>query len=215
MRGVFKSIAGAFVEMDDKPVPKVEKAPRTRDVQAAVITVNPPVMTMTSPDFEKFRDQFKAILEDENKRNYPGNDYYEFTVMKNAMSAIPQEELRYQAAFAGWRVGGNQTKESLISTAKIYLGLVDKEIKDFEHAYKTQYDQQVLKNEQVIEQKTKRVQELVEEMNKLNAEIQQLKGENFNNTASLTAKHDAFMAAGGAQREEILLELEKINQYIS
>ena len=80
----------------------------------------------------EFTQKFKSILEEENKRNFPGNDYFEFKVMKDAMNAIPQELLRYQAAFAGWSTGGSQTKKNLLDTAKVYLGLVEKEISDFE-----------------------------------------------------------------------------------
>lgn len=209
MKGVLKKVGGFFYETEDKPIKKVPIVVPTQVVQQMV----QPLGSDSSPDYHEFRAQFTNILADENKRNYPGNDYYEFIVMKNAILGISQD-LRYQAAFAGWSTGGNQTKDSLVNTAKIYLGLVDKEIKDFEEAYKLQYAQQVTKNEQVIEQKTKRVQALLEEMNQLNSDINQLKQENLANTANLTQKHDAFMTAGQAQRQEILDEVDKINHYI-
>jgi len=207
-----------FYEKEEKPKEKV--VPPRKNVQAVTSVAIQPINvtypgSMNSAEYQAFREQFMRILDDENKRNYPGNDYYEFVVMKNAMNAIPQETLRYQAAFAGWSTGGNQTKKSLLETAQVYLGLVEKEIKDFESAYQQQYSQQVTKNEQIIDQKTKEIQSLVERMNLLNAEVNQLKQENTANTASLTVKHDAFMAAGEAQKREILDEMDKINHYIT
>src|SRR5687767_10574105 len=138
----------------EREEPKKVPPPKRASVQPVAVTsvainpISPSIVgSINSPDYQAFREQFAKILDDENKRNYPGNDYYEFAVMKNAMNAIPQETLRYQAAFAGWSTGGNQTKESLISTAKVYLGLVDKEISEFESAYQQQYSQQVTNNE--------------------------------------------------------------------
>lgn len=165
-----------FFERERKP--EEVKSPRKTVVQPVTVSsaIQPVYipqsnLSVLGPDYEEFKARFKKILDDENKRNYPGNDYYEFVVMKNAMNAIPQENLRYQAAFAGWSTGGNQTKTSLLNTAKIYLGLVDKEISEFESAYQQQYSQQVTKNEQLIETKTKEVQSLMERMAALNLEI--------------------------------------------
>lgn len=215
-----------FIERDEKPKdkPKQDK-PASRpvvqpiNVQSSAIS---PIQSYTAtssttlgPEHAEFRQQFSRILEDENKRNFPGNDYYEFVVMKNAMNAIPDERLRYGAAFAGWAVGGNQSKQTLLDTAKIYLGLVEKEISDFEAAYKQQYEQQVTKNEQTIAQKEKEIQALMEKMSALNTEIQTLKEQNLSNTSHLSSKHDAFMTAGNMQKQEIQDEIDKINNYIN
>lgn len=211
-----------FFESDEeervKPTPKKSIVQDISVTSSAIQPINPVYTTVAigeSAEFQKFRTQFAKILEDENKRNYPGNDYFEFTVMKNAMNAIPQEQIRYQAAFAGWSTGGNQSKKSLLDTAQIYLGLVDKEIKEFEEAYQHQYQQQISKTEELIAQKSRMVQDYLEKMNVLNAEITTLKQQNIANTANLTNKHEAFMAAGQSQRQEILTEVDKINQFIN
>jgi hypothetical protein len=210
---IWNKVKGAFVETDEKPVPKPKITPQPVVVQNIVQPVYTGVAL--SPESEEFRRQFKAILEEENKRNFPGNDYYEYVEMKNAMIGILQEPLRYSSAFQAWRVVGNQTKETLLSTGQKYLGLVDKEIKEFEAAFQMQYNQSVGNNDKLIEQKTKEIQSLSEQLAKLNTEVQLLKQKNLDSTAALTYKHDAFMAAGEAQRQEILTEIEKINQYIN
>ncbi len=203
-----------------------EKAPEKQDVKpvpqkviptsVAIREISPvSVSPIGGADFEAFKNQFTKILDDENKRNYPGNDYYEFVTMLRAMVAIPQDDVRYKAAFAGWAVGGNQTKQSLIDTAHIYLGLVDKEIKDFQTAYETQCTTQVGNSQQVIDQKRAQVATMSQQIAKLNEEILTMTQQNAIATQTLTRKHDAFMAAGQAQRQEILDEIEKINHFIN
>jgi len=92
-----------FFEKTEKQEDKTP--PKRTQVQSVV--VNPaihmiatnPSTSALGPDYEEFQAKFRKILDDENKRNYPGNDYYEFVVMKNTMNVIPQEPLRYQAAY--------------------------------------------------------------------------------------------------------------------
>lgn len=181
-----------FVERDK---PSKAKAPVQGDEVVAKkitpITVGDftPYSGVDASLVQQFRLQFAKILADENTRNFPGNDYYEFVVMKNAMQEISQEDIKYRAAYAGWMAGGKQTKESLISTAKVYLGLVDREIKEFEEAYNLQHNQTIAKNELAIEKKTQEVQQMMSKINQLNAEIQALKTENSTQSSNLTTKH--------------------------
>lgn len=211
-------ILSMFVEVDDtKKVVKPQKVVET-PAHPAIISMSDSYTTagmVNSPEFNTYLEQFEKILADENKRNFPGNDWFEFNMMKNAMSAIPQEGIKYQAAFAGWMTGGNQTKKSLVDTAHMYLGLIDKEISDFQQAYTAQYDSQVGKNELLIQQKTAKVQELTAQIAQLNEEINALRGANQAATSTLTAKRDAFNAAGQYKRQIMLEEINKINQYIS
>ena len=210
MKGILKKVAGAFVEVEEKPVKAPPIPPSAMAAQQTIQQIYLPNTHVV----QEFRERFANILAEENKRNFPGNDYYEFVVMKNAMNTIPQENIRYQAAFAGWATGGNQTKKHLLDTAQVYLGLVEKEISEFEEAYKAEYGQQVIGNEKLIEEKTKEVQSIIERMNTLNQEIQSLKQQNLTNTANLTSKRDSFLAAGNAQKQEIVDEIDKINHYI-
>lgn len=215
---LLKKIGGVFWESDTSPKPK-EKTPvkesETPVMNVTAINVAQPVVVSSNHvQIHEFVKHFSKIMEDENKRNFPGNDYYEFQVMKNAMSSIPQENLRYQAAFAGWAVGGNLTKEELVKTASNYLSIVEREISQFEEAYKHQYEQTILKNEQLISSKLKEVQELAERINTLNTEVNNLKKENIDNEADLTSKRDAFIAAGTQVKNEITAEISKINQFI-
>lgn len=205
-----------FIERDKNPKKKTSGSSTYTPPQT--VSLNPPSTIgtglVTNEDVLEFEQQFRNILAEENKRNYPGNDWFEFNVMKNAMNAVPQEDVRYQAAFSGWATGGNQSKKTLLETANIYLGLVDREIKEFGDAFKTKFHEKVTRNEELIKQKSDRIQKLAEEMAILNQEVANLKAENAQNTVALQTKHDAFMAAGGRQRTEILAEIDKINKYI-
>lgn len=205
-----------FVEVNETPKKSTPLKVTQQQSHPAIITMNESTISVgESPEYDEFKQQFKAILTDENKRNFPGNDYFEFVVMKNAMSAISQEEVKYSAAFAGWMTGGNQSKKSLLDTAKVYLGLVDKEISDFQEAYKAQHEAQIGKNETLIQQKTQKVQELTNQITQLTEEINSLRDGNQVAASALVRKYDAFMAAGHSQRQEILDEINNINQYIN
>ncbi len=185
------------IKKDDKKAAPIKQT-SVPPSHPAIVTMSDNTITsgISSPEYDDFRQQFANILADENKRNFPGNDYFEFVVMKNAMNAIPQENVRYQAAFAGWMTGGNQTLESLLSTANLYLGLVDKEIKDFTDAYKLQYDAQVTRNQQAIRDKENKIQELTAQIQQLTSEANALRDTNQSASSTLVKKHDAFMAAG-------------------
>ncbi len=205
-----KKLGGVFFETENEPK---KKEPLSQQVE--VINISPPmVVGNDSLQVEEFRQRFLKIMEEENKRNFPGNDYYEFQIMKNAMSSIPQENIRYQAAFAGWSATGNITKDKLVETANKYLSIVEREITEFEEAYQHQYNESVVNNEKLIASKLEEVQKLSERISALNSEIQVLKKDNIDNVAHLSSKHSAFISAGTQVKNEINAEINKINQYI-
>jgi hypothetical protein len=202
------SILNVFFEKkkDEKPVPAAKLEPVT-----ALRTEPVPVA-----EFEQFRAKFKAILDEENRKNHPGNDFYEFVIMKNAMIAIPQEDVRYKAAYAGWAVGlAGDPKSILLNTAAKYLALVETEMKDFDVAYKKEFDSQVTGNEQLLANKRNKVMELEHQLNLLRQEVVDIEQRNNATASNLKSTHDAFVAAGEAQRQEIMGEVDKINQFIN
>jgi len=204
---ILKKLAGAFVEMEKDPEPVIEQiSPQFQPL--------PLTSSADGNQVSVFTEQFRKIMADENTRNFPGNDYYEFVVMKNAMSSIPQEDIRYKAAFAGWGSGGNANKEHLLNTAKIYLGLVDKEIDDFAKAFESEFNSRVLNNQRLIEEKRRRITELTTEIGNLSKEVESLSSQNSQAMVDLTSKKNAFNIAGTNQRNEILSEIDNINKYI-
>lgn len=210
--GFLKKAVGLVYEFDEKPDSPPAPSPRTVVRQVQVVGSSPPLVD--NMYINEFKKKFEDILADENKRNYPGNDYFEFKAIKDAMEGL-ESSVRYQAAFAGWRVIGSQTKKSLVDSANVYLGLTDKEIADFEKAYNQQHEEKVGANEKLIEQKQKELTQMKEKMQKLNDEVVSLTHSNTVALAELLSKKEAFMAAGQAQRQEILEEIGNINNYIN
>jgi hypothetical protein len=205
-------ILNIFYEKEEKP--KLKPAPSTQPSETAT-GWSQHVQKPSDGLIDQFRDQFNKILDDENKRNFPGNDYYEFIVMKNAMSAIPQEAVKYQAAFAGWATGGNQNRDTLLKTADVYLGLVRKEIDDFEQAYKTEHTNQIAKTQDLLQQKKTQIADLKQKLADLTQESIGLEQQISAGVSVLEAKHDAFAQAGQEKLSEIAGEIQKIKQYIN
>ena len=208
-----------LVEFDESEKKEVETKKPTSPYVIDNTDYNlPPSATINSSLLEKYRTKFSDILADENKRNFPGNDFFEFWQMKKSMDTIiPQENIKYTSAFATWNISSKspQTKDQLLQTANLYLGIVEKEMKDFQEIYNQEVNTQVNTNNLAITQKTQRMAELSSELNKLDAEVRVLSQENVTNTAELKGKYESCMQAGNEQKEEILSEIQKINQFIN
>lgn len=210
---ILKKIGNVFYEKEDIPQKKQTSAKPI--VESLGVNITAEISPVNDPNLlDNYNKHFRNIMETENKNNLPGNDYFEFQIMKNAMSGIADESIKYKAAYAGWSSGGAITKEFLLSTADKYLSIIDKEVSEFEEAYKIKFDNSVGKNERDIASKTEELQRLAEKINTLNSDIQSLKKENIDKNAELNSTRNAFLSAANMQKEEIKTEINKINQFI-
>ncbi len=215
-----KKFFGEFVEFEEKVKPtntNLYDKPSYEKPTKVITNTDFTSQHVNELELEKFKGKFNSILAEENTRNFPGNDFFEFWQMKSAMNGIiPQDNVRYSSAFATWNISSKQpqNKEDLLKSANIYLGLIEKEITDFKNAYEAEFNQQVTNNNKLIEQKTKEVIELQQKLNKLNTEILDLQQQNSACTANLTSKYNTFMKAGEDSKNEILQEINNINQFI-
>jgi hypothetical protein len=204
-----------FIERNKQEKTKSEVTESSTRQPMINITTDTAVSNVVNSSLvEDFLGKFRKVLADENTRNFPGNDFFEFFQMKQAMTAPIPEDIKYQTVFAGWGASGKQSKDSLISTAKNYLSILDKDIKDVEVALKSQYDQTVGKAQELIKQKTEKTKELNDELNHLLAEIEVLKKGTIDQGAEIVSQKEAFSIASKQIREEILTEIDKITKYI-
>lgn len=206
-----------FVERDKKEKVKAKPevaGPSTRQVMINITTDANPSDVVNSSLVEDFLNKFRKVLADENARNFPGNDYFEFFQMKQAMTAPIPEDIKYQAVFAGWGASGKQSKDTLISTAKSYLGILDRDIADVEAALKSQYDQTVGKNLSLISEKRLQIQNLSNQISNLESEIESLGAGNKDREVEIVSQKNAFTVASKQIREEILTEIDNITKYI-
>lgn len=178
-----------------------------------VVVDNGHITASSSSSIQDVVDQLKALMEDENRKNFPGNDFYEFLIMKNALVSLPTEELKYTSAFAGLAVSG-MTKDKLLATARKYKEVIDKENQEFQNSYTSAYGLQVVVVNNQIENRAMKLKQCIEQMNALNAEITDLKKSRQEAADRLTAKKVAFESGVNRVKGEIDEEISKINQYI-
>lgn len=194
-------ILNLFFEDKKKEQPKKEVPTYVQPVASTNIS---------TADYGVFAAQFAKVLEEEAQRNPQG--YTKFIAMKNAMSSIAQDDIRYQAAFAGWASGG-LNKVTLTDSARRFLTVIQKEMNDFLSAYKTQFEQRV--NQNLVDQKIREAEQMTMKLAALNSEILTLKSQNVEMSNTLNQKRDAFMVVGKAQEQQVLDEIDKINHYIN
>lgn len=217
MKGILKKVKGAFFEEDETQPVSAPPVQHTQQAVKQLIVATPSVTAAPSDNaVQAYLDKFEQIMKDENDRNHPGNDFYEFITMKKNMGMISDEATRYLATMGGWSAGDPKlNKALLLSTAKHYQDLFDKEAAEFEAAYQNSYNSKVGGLEQTITSKQEQVQRLIENMNVLNAELAAHKQQLADDTQKLTAKRDAFTKAAALKKAEIDSEVNKINQYIN
>src|SRR5688572_16296758 len=108
----WKQFIGNFVEIEQKPKAKpadIEMDKEPQIFKKSGLAYKAPTVKSSS---NKYSTTFEKFLKEENDRNHPGHDYYEFTVMKERMAMIKDEGARYQATLAAVNID----KATLIST---------------------------------------------------------------------------------------------------
>lgn len=151
-----------------------------------------------------FRKHFLDLMKESN---LPGPDYYEFVDAKNKLAPNVQvDSICYQTAFSVLQ-GMGLTKDKILSSAQTYIGIVDRELDGFNATFQNTYKAQVDDNNAAIAQKQQQIA-------KINQEIQDLQDKVAKGN-ELTAKRDAFNAAGQEAKDTINQELQKINSFIN
>lgn len=211
MSGLGKKILGAFVELNDDKEDKEE-------AEAAMVNPTP----VTEPSFntpatpsvsssDKFRNYFDKLFQDSN---IPGPDYFEFSKMVEAMSAIPDEKTKYLTAFAGLSIQGLD-KKKLLDTANHYLALIDADAKTFHSMVAKALQEKVTAKKKEMDDKTKRIQDLNKEIAELSNGLQAISNEVKENEEKINANAANYQHEMVQIKERISQDAQKINQYIS
>lgn len=193
----------------DKPaqapikIVKAESKPVAQDV-VYYDSAKPPSGRSSAPTNDQFHAHFDKLMDDSNQ---PGPDYYEFVKAKNVMyRTIADEATLYQTAFTVLQ-GSGLTKERIMSSSQVYIGIIDKELSDFDAQFQDQYKKQVDDSKTAIDQ-----------INQQMAALQQKKDtlmQNMQKGDEMKSKRDAFHAAGEEVKDNIKQEIEKINSFIN
>lgn len=223
-----KNILGVFVELEDYKEVKKDSVSSQKDNAATIVkssvekpsnTINlntEPIKTSTtnSYSFEEYQQHFEELIQEANQK-YPvfqGTDFKEFMDSKTDVEAITDEAAKYRTAFNVLKRTG-LTKEKLVTTAREYINVIDKDLEAFESAYNQQYRMEVEQKEQQLKHKTEELQMLSNKIAALNNELKQISQEVIKSKNQLTTNKSAFVLAGENKKKEIQDELQKINQY--
>lgn len=186
-----------------KPVIIAKSIPSTKSTGITYQDSSQPATKYVTVD-SAFRKHFLDLMQ---QSNLPGPDYYEFIDAKNKLAPnVNVESICYQTAFSVLQ-GMGLTKDKITSSAQTYIGIVDKELEGFNATFQNTYKAQVDDNNSAISQKQQQIA-------KLNQEIQDLQDKVAKGN-ELTAKRDAFNAAGQEAKDTIQTELQKINSFIN
>jgi hypothetical protein len=204
-----KKILSAFIEVEEDNESKATQS----DESAAAITKqtqNYSGSYATSESSGKFKQYFDNLFKDSNM---PGPDYFEFTKMVEAMSAIPDERARFVASFAGLSVQG-LSKPKLIQTVNQYLEVLEKDSTNFNASISAAIDEKVESKRNEIVDKTKRIQDLSQEISDLTNRIAILKNEIQENEEKIKSSTGGYNNESAIMKNKIKQDIEKMNQYL-
>lgn len=201
-----KKILGAFVDLNDE---KEEHVDLSDNTQTATQSVSSSAPVNLDPS-EKFKNYFDKLF---GEANMPGPDYFEFTKMIEAMSAIPDERTKYATAFAGLSIQGLD-KKKLLETAASYLKILDNDAQHFTATVSKTLQEKVTAKKKEMEDKTKRIQDLTKEINELTARLQTINDEVRDNEEKINANAASYQSELQQLKSRISQDLQKINQYI-
>jgi|GEM_PF-2103513 len=223
---IFKKFLDSLVEFpeEDKksniPKPSTQqKSNPDSDHPSPLIFQDSPELGKTessvnSPNMDEIQRRLEKVLEEENKKNFPGADYYEFMLALENMRDVPVESARYLSAFKVLSATQGLSREHLMQTAEAYINILDRELNEFNQGFERENKAQVEDKEKLIETKNLQMQEFAKQISALNEEIKKLNQDLVDNKNRLASAKNSFLAAAQAQKEKIRSEISKIQNYI-
>jgi hypothetical protein len=229
-----KKILGAFVEIPDNDLkkgisayqPPVQNSPPKPSSEELNYQNSPDIFRISghtaSQNMEaivpsnliEIEKRITKVLEEENKKNFSGADYYEFIIALENMKDVPVESARYLSAFNVLAATQGLTKNHLIETAQAYLKIIDREISEFNLGFEKESKNQVEDKQKSMEAKTNKMQELSQEISVLNEEIKKMNQELVINKNRLAVAKTSFISVANTQKEKISQVLNKIQSFI-
>ena len=197
-----KKILSAFVEVSE------DTKPTTAEV---VRSTSPVVHYLPATDTGKFKQYFHKLFE---QGNIQGPDYYEFSKMIEAMTAITDEKARYLAAFAGLSVQGLD-KARLLSTASQYLQVLETDASNFSDTIDATLHEKVISKKSEIEEKSNRIEQLSKEIADLQNKIAALQNEIKENEQKIESNSSGYEVESANMKNRIQSDMEKIREHIS
>jgi hypothetical protein len=191
----------------------------SKDPAPIVKPIVQPTTTITMGNGEtapKSNTDYNKYLEDVlDKGNQPGVDFLEFHKALNSFDGKPlSEEQKYEYAFMPIQAMG-ATVQTLQSTGRDYLTLLEKEHQSFEAEMADAIKSKVDDKKAQIDQLTSENADLNAKLEANNKKIQQLNQEVFNSSASINVEKQAFEYALSNKQSIINDRIAKIQTYLN
>ena len=158
----------------------------------------------------RFLEHFDKLFAD---AALPGPDYYEFSKMIAVMQALPDEKTRYCTAFAGLQVQGLD-KQKLLTSIQQYLQLLDDDTTAFQHTVSTTFEEKVGSKREAVEKAKNTMHQLSQQIIYLQGQVDNWTAEITENEAKIQQSNSGYNGAMENCKKRLLLDTEKINQYI-
>ncbi len=226
-KNMFKKLKSIFIVEDDSLIAKEQEISRNKPKD---IALNTPKIEVIQPiqgkstdigslENNKFSDILFKVIED---NNIDGFDYLEF---KNSVVSlaknIPDEGTQYKSAYEVGKTIG-LTKNRLLETAQFYADIIKKEETKFSQAFENQRQQQlngraeeIKKHEDEIVDFEQRIAQLQQTIEEHKVKINELRTAMNESTEKLAQTHGEFQAAYQNLHNQMAMDIQKINKYIS
>lgn len=148
-------------------------------------------------------------------KNLPGPDFYEFSQSLIALAAVPDEGMRYKAAYDVLSSTAGLTLDKLKSSIKFYQQLVQTSLNEFGKTFDAEFQKQVTGPRNSINDKRNQLEQLKQQIENLTNEIALTDNRANEAEAALNVQKAKFLEGGQAFIEDLGAEDAKINRYIS
>jgi len=202
MAGLGRKFLSAFLEVS--PTPKATEQNESNQV-----------VSNQAPDpapgaGSRFAEYFDKLF---SETNIPGPDYYEFSKMIEAMKAIPDEQSRFYAAYAGLYAQGVD-KAKLLSTAEEYLRILETDSRQFHTTVDAAMQEKVQHKKAEEKEKSDRISALSREIADLQNQITALQAAIKENEEKIEASTGGYAAESARRTTRIQADIEKIKNYL-
>jgi uncharacterized small protein (DUF1192 family) len=196
---------------------KPASTPKPQAKTSTPVSNEVPRPSANSQPSERFVNKLLEAIE---KNNIEGFDYLEFKQSLQSLGNVDMDDsTRYKSALAMAKTMG-ATPTSLVQSGDKYLAVLLSEEQKFQVAFDNQQTNRVQKREEKLQAHVKgikdredRIVELQQEVEKLKADLEQIKQTSSAASAKVAATKDGFYGAYHILVDQIKKDLDMIKQH--